>query len=104
MLIDEIDKGDIDFPNDLLLELDELRFTIKKLKNKEITANENPPIIIIISNDEDESGSSEPFLRRCVFHYIKFPDQERLIEILNLRFPDSAKNEELLDEIISFIL
>ncbi|MDM8554922.1 MoxR family ATPase [Desulfococcaceae bacterium HSG7] len=104
VLIDEIDKADIDFPNDLLLELDELRFTVKELKNKEIAANENPPIIIITSNDEDEGGLSEPFLRRCVFHYIKFPDRERLTEIMKFHFPESVEREELLDGIIGFVL
>ncbi|MEO0683490.1 MAG: MoxR family ATPase [Cyanobacteria bacterium J06649_11] len=81
LLIDEIDKADIDFPNDLLLELDQKRFFIEET-NEEIVA-ERPPIIIITSNDERELPSA--FLRRCVFHYINFPSDSTLFKILQSR-------------------
>ncbi len=79
LLIDEIDKADIDFPNDLLLELDQKRFTIPELGNKEIKAEE-PPIVIITSNDERELPNA--FLRRCVFCYINFPENKTLEKIV----------------------
>jgi len=81
LLIDEIDKADIDFPNDLLLELDQKRFYIEET-NEEIIAEESP-IIIITSNDERELPNA--FLRRCVFHYIDFPKDELLFKILKGR-------------------
>ena len=93
LLIDEIDKADIDFPNDLLLELDELRFTVPETK-EEISAQNNPPIIFITSNDEKDLPDA--FLRRCLFHYIQFPKQERLKEILNNRF-DKSPDDELVN-------
>lgn len=77
LLIDEIDKADLDFPNDLLLELDEKRFYIDET-GEEIRA-EYPPIVIITSNDEKELPNA--FLRRCVFHYIEFPNQDQLLRI-----------------------
>ncbi|HMQ47259.1 MAG TPA: MoxR family ATPase [Saprospiraceae bacterium] len=77
LLIDEIDKADIDFPNDLLLELDQKRFYIEET-NEEIIAKE-PPLIFITSNDEKELPNA--FLRRCVFHYIDFPDDKQLLRI-----------------------
>lgn len=77
LLIDEIDKADIDFPNDLLLELDQKRFYIEET-NEEIIAKE-PPLIFITSNDEKELPNA--FLRRCVFHYIDFPDEQQLLRI-----------------------
>ena len=81
LLIDEIDKADLDFPNDLLLELDEKRFYIEETQ-EEIRA-EYPPIVIITSNDEKELPNA--FLRRCVFHYIEFPGQEELLKIAKAR-------------------
>jgi len=81
LLIDEIDKADIDFPNDLLLELDQKRFFIEET-NEEYAAEESP-IIIITSNDERELPDA--FLRRCVFHYIDFLSEEKLKEILRGR-------------------
>lgn len=90
VLIDEIDKADIDFPNDLLLELDELRFTLRET-GKEIHAH-RPPIVFITSNDEKDLPDA--FLRRCLFHYIKFPDSERLREILNAHFPGASESLE----------
>lgn len=98
VLIDEIDKADIDFPNDLLSELDEQTFFVREL-NKEIKANE-PPIIFITSNDEKDLPDA--FLRRCVFHYIRFPGRNQLLEIMKAHFPGSA--EDLIDGIIEYFL
>ncbi len=81
LLIDEIDKADIDFPNDLLLELDQKRFYIEETK-EEIIAQQ-APIIIITSNDEKELPNA--FLRRCLFHYIDFPDPTTLLKIVQGR-------------------
>jgi MoxR-like ATPase len=88
ILIDEIDKADIDFPNDLLQALDEGRFPIQET-GEEIKANpKQPPIIFITSNDEKDLPDA--FLRRCLFHYIKFPEKpEELVNIINAHFPDS---------------
>lgn len=84
ILIDEIDKADIDFPNDLLLELDEKRFIIEET-GQEISA-EVAPIVFITSNEEKDLPDA--FLRRCLFHYIEFPDRARLIEIVNAHISD----------------
>lgn len=89
VLIDEIDKADIDFPNDLLQALDEQRFPIQEA-GEEIKANpKKPPIIFITSNDEKDLPDA--FLRRCLFHYIKFPEESELINIINAHFPTSQK-------------
>ncbi|NEU78840.1 MoxR family ATPase [Nostoc sp. UIC 10630] len=85
VLIDEIDKADIDFPNDLLLELDERRFVVEET-GEEIEAKADS-IVIITSNDEKDLPDA--FLRRCLFHYVEFPNIERLIEIVNTHFPMS---------------
>lgn len=85
LLIDEIDKADIDFPNDLLLELDERRFTIPDSETGEVIETRYPPLIFITSNDERELP--EAFLRRCLFMYIKFPDDKQLKEIINAHLP-----------------
>ena len=86
VLIDEIDKADIDFPNDLLLELDERRFIIEEI-GQEIQAKEGAePIVFITSNDEKDLPDA--FLRRCLFHYIEFPRRERLVGIVKLHFRD----------------
>ncbi len=87
VLIDEIDKADIEFPNDLLAELDEMKFYIPETK-KTITAKQRPAIIIT-SNSEKELPDA--FLRRCVFHYIEFPDQELMAKIVRVHFPDLEK-------------
>jgi len=94
VLIDEIDKADIDFPNDLLLELDELRFVVEETR-KEVRANATP-IVFITSNDEKDLPDA--FLRRCLFHYVEFPDDERLIEIIHILFPQSS--EELVEKAV----
>ncbi|MEO0897682.1 MAG: MoxR family ATPase [Bacteroidota bacterium] len=83
LLIDEIDKADIEFPNDLLLELDKMEFYCYELK-KTIIAKKRP-IVIITSNNEKELP--DPFLRRCVFHYIRFPDKQVMKQILDVHFP-----------------
>jgi MoxR-like ATPase len=84
VLIDEIDKADIDFPNDLLLELDQKRFIVEETGD-EIKAKV-APIVLITSNDEKDLPDA--FLRRCLFHYVEFPDNERLKEIICKIFPD----------------
>jgi len=84
LLIDEIDKADVDFPNDLLRELDEMRFTVPELD--ETYTAQRRPVVIITSNAEKELPDA--FLRRCVFHYIEFPDTERLRRIVDVHHPD----------------
>ncbi|HLA57600.1 MAG TPA: MoxR family ATPase [Puia sp.] len=84
LLIDEIDKADIDFPNDLLLELDERRFTIPASETGEVIQAEFPPVIFITSNDERELP--EAFLRRCLFMYVKFPE-DSLLDIIKAHMP-----------------
>jgi MoxR-like ATPase len=85
VLIDEIDKADIDFPNDLLLELDEQRFVIEEI-GKEIKAIA-APIVFITSNDEKDLPDA--FLRRCLFHYVEFPSPTQLVSIISAHFPAS---------------
>lgn len=89
LLIDEIDKADIDFPNDLLLELDERRFTIPASETGETIEARYPPLIFITSNDERELP--EAFLRRCLFLYIKFPDDEQMMRIVEAHLPDLVR-------------
>src|SRR3954471_23541061 len=84
LLIDEIDKADLEFPNDLLHELDAMRFRIDET-GKEISAIERP-IVVITSNNEKELPDA--FLRRCVFHYIQFPSRELMTEIVRVHHPD----------------
>ena len=84
VLIDEIDKADIEFPNDLLRELDEMAFTIPELK--ETVTAKHRPITIITSNAEKELPAA--FLRRCVFHYIEFPTRDRIQAIVDAHLPD----------------
>ncbi|MHC5729541.1 MAG: AAA family ATPase, partial [Nostoc sp.] len=87
VLIDEIDKADIDFPNDLLRELDEQRFTIEE-KGEEVKAN-YPPIVIVTSNDEKDLPDA--FLRRCLFYYIQFP-YPQLANIVKSHFFESSSD------------
>jgi len=84
LLIDEIDKADIEFPNDLLQELDKMAFHVYET-GETVTARQRP-IVIITSNNEKELPDA--FLRRCFFHYIKFPDPETLRRIVHVHFPD----------------
>ncbi|MDJ0977699.1 MAG: MoxR family ATPase [Erythrobacter sp.] len=87
LLIDEIDKADIEFPNDLLQELDRMSFDVYETQER-IEAKERP-IVVITSNNEKELPDA--FLRRCFFHYIKFPDRETMQEIIDVHFPDIQK-------------
>ncbi len=87
LLIDEIDKADIEFPNDLLSELDEMKFYIPE--TGETIAARQRPVVIITSNAEKELPDA--FLRRCVFHYIKFPEPDFMEEIIRVHFPDLEK-------------
>ena len=87
VLIDEIDKADIEFPNDLLLELDRMEFYVYETRQV-IKANQRP-IIIITSNNEKELPDA--FLRRCFFHYIRFPDKETMEQIVRVHYPDLKK-------------
>ena len=88
LLIDEIDKADIEFPNDLLQELDRMEFFV--YETKELIKARHRPIVVITSNNEKELPDA--FLRRCFFHYIKFPDQETMAKIVNVHYPDLKKN------------
>jgi len=83
LLIDEIDKADIEFPNDLLQELDRMEFFV--YETGETVKAKNRPIVIITSNNEKELPDA--FLRRCFFHYIKFPDAETMQQIVDVHFP-----------------
>jgi MoxR-like ATPase len=87
LLIDEIDKADIEFPNDLLRELDRMEFYVHE--TKELVTAKNRPIIIITSNNEKELPDA--FLRRCFFHYIRFPDMNTMKEIVDLHYPKIKK-------------
>jgi MoxR-like ATPase len=84
VLIDEIDKADIEFPNDLLLELDRMQFHVYETRET-ITARQRP-VVIITSNNEKELPDA--FLRRCFFHYIRFPDRETMEKIVAVHYPD----------------
>tara|TARA_Y100000813_G_C24118664_1_gene331530 strand:+ start:91 stop:942 length:852 start_codon:yes stop_codon:yes gene_type:complete len=87
LLIDEIDKADIEFPNDLLLELDRMEFHV--YETKETISAAQRPIVIITSNNEKELPDA--FLRRCFFHYIRFPDADTMREIIDVHYPDIQK-------------
>jgi MoxR-like ATPase len=87
MLIDEIDKADIEFPNDLLLELDRMEFFV--YETGETVKARQRPIVIITSNNEKELPDA--FLRRCFFHYIRFPDAETMQQIVEVHFPGLKK-------------
>jgi MoxR-like ATPase len=83
LLIDEIDKADIEFPNDLLLELDRMEFHV--YETKETVVARHRPIVVITSNNEKELPDA--FLRRCFFHYIRFPDRETMSRIVEVHYP-----------------
>ncbi|MDO6460624.1 MoxR family ATPase [Granulosicoccaceae sp. 1_MG-2023] len=87
LLIDEIDKADIEFPNDLLLELDRMEFHV--YETQQTVRARQRPIVIITSNNEKELPDA--FLRRCFFHYINFPDAQTMEEIVRVHFPDIEK-------------
>jgi len=84
LLIDEIDKADIEFPNDLLLELDKMRFDVYETGETVVAINR--PVIVITSNNEKELPDA--FLRRCFFHYIQFPDRDTMQEIVDVHYPN----------------
>jgi MoxR-like ATPase len=84
LLIDEIDKADIEFPNDLLQELDRMEFHV--YETGEMVRARHRPVVIITSNNEKELPDA--FLRRCFFHYIRFPDADTLAAIVRVHFPD----------------
>ena len=94
LLIDEIDKADLEFPNDILLELDEMRFSVMETGD-EIQAKERP-MVIITSNNEKELPDA--FLRRCVFHFIDFPDVDQMREIIEVHHPEVEKR--LLEQVL----
>jgi len=95
LLIDEVDKADIEFPNDLLLELDRMEFYV--YETQRLVKAEHRPIIVITSNNEKELPDA--FLRRCFFHYIKFPDKDTMQKIIDVHFPRLKK--DLLSEALN---
>ena len=95
LLIDEIDKADIEFPNDLLRELDRMEFYV--YETKQLVEAKHRPIIVITSNNEKELPDA--FLRRCFFHYIKFPDKDTMGKIVDVHYPDLKRN--LLNEALN---
>lgn len=98
LLIDEIDKADIEFPNDLLRELDQMEFYVYETR-QQVRARQRP-IILITSNNEKELPDA--FLRRCFFHYIRFPDADTLRQIVQVHYPDLR--EQLIGEALEVFL
>lgn len=88
LLIDEIDKADIEFPNDLLLEIDKMEFYVYETQERIVAKNR--PIVLITSNNEKELPDA--FLRRCFFHYIDFPDADTMEKIVAVHYPDIKKD------------
>jgi MoxR-like ATPase len=97
LLIDEIDKADIEFPNDLLRELDRMEFYV--YETRETVRAKHRPIIVITSNNDKELPDA--FLRRCFFHYIRFPDEATMTQIVDTHFPD-LKRELLREALTTF--
>ena len=97
LLIDEVDKADIEFPNDLLRELDRMEFYV--YETRELVKARQRPIVFITSNNEKELPDA--FLRRCVFHYIQFPDRELMTEIVRVHHPDIT--DRVLDNALETI-
>jgi len=95
LLIDEIDKADIEFPNDLLRELDRMEFYV--YETKQLVSAKHRPIIVITSNNEKELPDA--FLRRCFFHYIKFPDRDTMSRIIDVHYP--GLKQSLLKEALN---
>jgi MoxR-like ATPase len=87
LLIDEVDKADIEFPNDLLRELDRMEFYV--YETQQLVTARHRPLVVITSNNEKELPDA--FLRRCFFHYIRFPDHETMEKIVRVHFPDIKK-------------
>jgi len=88
LLIDEVDKADIEFPNDLLLELDRMEFFV--YETQQTVVAQHRPIVVITSNNEKELPDA--FLRRCFFHYIRFPERDTMTEIIDVHYPDIQKD------------
>jgi MoxR-like ATPase len=101
ILIDEIDKADLDFPNDLLQELDQKKFYIKETLETIIADPNYPPIIFITSNGTKKL--SNPFLRRCLYYYVKFPSNEQLLEIIDSRYHENEEklSAELIEKAVN---
>jgi len=97
LLIDEIDKADIEFPNDLLRELDRMEFYV--YETRELVKAKHRPIIVITSNNEKELPDA--FLRRCFFHYIRFPDEETMTRIVDVHYP-GLRRDLLAEALTSF--
>ncbi|HET9391576.1 MAG TPA: MoxR family ATPase [Steroidobacteraceae bacterium] len=97
LLIDEIDKADIEFPNDLLRELDRMEFYV--YETRQLVKARHRPIIVITSNNEKELPDA--FLRRCFFHYIRFPDESTMARIVDVHFP-GLKRELLAEALATF--
>lgn len=95
LLIDEIDKADLEFPNDLLAELDEMRFTVVETDEEYVA--QHRPVVCITSNSEKELPDA--FLRRCIFHYIDFPTAELMADIVKVHYPDIK--QKLLDSVLA---
>jgi MoxR-like ATPase len=95
LLIDEVDKADLEFPNDLLDELDRMRFVVAETGD-EVVATERP-VVVVTSNNEKELPDA--FLRRCVFHFLDFPDVERMKRIVQVHHPDI--DEALVDQAVT---
>src|SRR4051794_12898945 len=95
LLIDEIDKADIEFPNDLLRELDRMEFYV--YETRQLVQARHRPIIVITSNNEKELPDA--FLRRCFFHYIRFPDEDTMTRIVDVHYPGLRK--DLLSEALT---
>jgi MoxR-like ATPase len=95
LLIDEIDKADIEFPNDLLLELDRMEFHV--YETQQVVKARQRPVVVITSNNEKELPDA--FLRRCFFHYIRFPDPDTMARIVEVHFPDLK--QDLLREALA---
>jgi MoxR-like ATPase len=95
LLIDEVDKADLEFPNDLLHELDRMSFTVDET-GKTITARQRPAVVITSNNEKE---LPDAFLRRCVFHYIAFPDEALMRDIVRVHHPDVE--EKLLGEVLA---
>ena len=95
LLIDEIDKADIEFPNDLLVEIDKMEFFV--YETGETIKAKNRPIVVITSNNEKELPDA--FLRRCFFHFINFPDRDTMLKIVDVHFPSIQRDlvKEALD-------
>src|ERR1700754_4356260 len=97
LLIDEVDKADIEFPNDLLRELDRMEFYV--YETRELVQAKHRPVIVITSNNEKELPDA--FLRRCFFHYIRFPDEETMTRIVGVHYP-GLKRELLAEALGAF--